>query len=115
MRPLRTVTVTITPLLGDIISQVVAVRAPIEIVARLDSRDRLELRLRILAPNLVLIGLRQDEGGAIALSLRNAIPRARLIALSYDARHGYLLGPHRGPTTLSDLSPEALIAAIRGF
>jgi DNA-binding NarL/FixJ family response regulator len=115
MRPLRTVTVTITPLLGDIISQVVAVRAPIEIVARLDRRDRLELRLQILVPNLVLIGLRQDEGGAVALSLCNALPRAKVIALSHDAHHAYLPVAHRHRTTLIDLSPKALIEAIRNF
>jgi DNA-binding NarL/FixJ family response regulator len=115
MRPLRTVTVAITPLLGDIISQVVALRAPIEIVARLDSRDRLELRLQILAPNLVLIGLPTDEGGAIALSLRNALPRAKVIALSHDGHHAYLPVPHHPRTKLIDLSPKALIEAIRGF
>src|SRR5690348_15679841 len=83
MRPLRTVTVAITRLLGDIISQVVAERAPIDIVARLDGRDQLALRLQSLAPDLVLIGLCEDEGGAIALSLGNALPRAKVIALSH--------------------------------
>ena len=115
MRPLRTVTVTITPLLGDIISQVVTVQAPIEIFARLDSRDRLELRLRILAPHLVLIGLRKDEDAAIALSLRNTLPRAKVIALSHDGHHAYLPVPDHPRTTLIDLSPKALIEAIRGF
>jgi DNA-binding NarL/FixJ family response regulator len=115
MRPLRTVTVAITPLLGDIITQVVAERAPINIVARLDSRDQLELRLQTLAPDLVLIGLRQDESGAIALSLRRAGPRAKVIALSHDGHHAYLPAPHRRRTTPIDLSPAALIEAIRGF
>jgi len=113
MRPLRTVTVAITPLLGDIINQVVAMRAPIEIVARLNHRDQLVVRLQTLAPDLVLIGLRQDEG--IALSLRNALPRARVIALSHDAHRAYLPLPHRNRTTLIDLSPVALIEAIRAF
>ena len=115
MRQLRTVTVTITPLLEDIISQVVADRAPIDIVARLDSRDQLALRLRTLAPDLVLIGLRQDESGAIASSLRNAAPRAKVIALSHDAHHAYLPAPHRRRTTLINLSLAALVEAIRGF
>ena len=114
MRPLRTVTVAITRLLGDIISQVVAERAPIDIVARLDGRDQLPLRLQSLAPDLVLIGLCEDEGGAIALSLGDALPRAKVIALSHDAHHAYLPVPHRHRTTLIDLSPKALIEAIRG-
>ena len=115
MQPLRTVTVAITPLLGDIISQIVGVRAPIEIVARLDNRDQLALRLRTLAPDLVLIGLGRDEGGAIGLSLRDALPRGKVIALSHDAHHAYLPVPQRHRTTVIDLSPEALIEAIRAF
>ena len=43
MRRVRTVAVTITPLLCDIISELVAERAPIDIVARLDSRYQLKL------------------------------------------------------------------------
>jgi DNA-binding NarL/FixJ family response regulator len=113
MEPLRTVTVAITPLLGDIINQAVAERAPIEIVARLDSRDQLAFRLQTLAPDLVLIGLGRDEGGAIGLSLRDALPRVKVIALSHDAHHAYLPAPQRHHTTLIDLSPEALIEAIQ--
>jgi DNA-binding NarL/FixJ family response regulator len=115
MRSLRVVTVTITPLLADIISQLVGERVPIDIVARLDSRDQLASRLQTLAPNLVLIGLDRDEGGTIALSLRDALPWARVIALSHDSRHAYLAVPPRRRATLIDLSPEALIEAIRGF
>jgi DNA-binding NarL/FixJ family response regulator len=113
MRPLRTVTVAITPLLGDIISQVVAERAPIDIVASLDSRDQLAPRLRTLAPDLVLIGLGEDEGGAITLSVHNVVPRAKVIALSHDGDHAYLPAPRRHGTKLIDLSPKALIEAIR--
>ena len=43
MRRVRTVAVTIPPLLCDIISELVAERAPIDIVARLDSRYQLKL------------------------------------------------------------------------
>jgi DNA-binding NarL/FixJ family response regulator len=115
MPPIRTVTVTITPLLCDIISQVAAERAPIDIVARLDNRGRLELRLQTLAPDLVLIGLCPGEDDSIALSFRNALPRAKVIALSHDIRHAYLHVSHRHGTVLNDLSLEALIEAIRGF
>jgi DNA-binding NarL/FixJ family response regulator len=115
MRPLRTVTVTITPLLGDIISQVVAEHAPIDVVSRLDSRDQLELRLPTLAPDLVLVGLRKGESGAIALALRSAVPRAKVVALSHDGHHAYLPAPRRHGTKLIDLSPTALIETIQGL
>lgn len=115
MRRIRTVTVSITPLAGDLISEVVAQLAPIDIVARLDSRDQLTLHLRTLGPDLVLIGLHQGEGDDIALFLRDALRRVKVIALSHDARHAYVHTPHRDRTVLTDMSPKALIEAIRGF
>jgi len=112
---IRTVTVAITPLLGDIINEVVAERAPIDIVARLDRSDRLELQLRALAPDLVLIGFCRDEDDGIALSLRSALPLTTVIAFSHDTRHAYVHVPNRPRIALIDMSPAALIEAIRGF
>lgn len=114
MRHIRTVTVAVTPLLCAIISQVVAESVLIDIVARLDRSDQLALRLQTLAPDLVIIGLCQDEGDGIVLSLRNALPRAKVIALSHDTRQAYLPGPDRHRSVLIELSPEALSEAIRG-
>lgn len=114
MRHIRTVTVAITPLLCNIISEVVAERAPIDIVARLDRSDHLALRLQTLAPDLVIIGLCKDEGDGIAISLCNALPWVKVIALSHDTRHAYLHASHCHRTMLTDMSPEALIEAIRG-
>ena len=115
MRHIRTVTVTIARLLGDLIHEVVAERAPIDIVARLDRSDQLVLRLQNLAPDLVLIGMSRDEGDGIPLAVRNSLPRAKVIALSHDTRRADLFGPHRHRTALIDMSPAALIEAIRGF
>src|SRR5947209_11223700 len=77
MRPLPTVTVPITPLLGDIISQVVAVRTPIQIVARLNSRDQLELRLQILAPNLVGSGFARTKAAPSRFLCATLFPAQR--------------------------------------
>jgi DNA-binding NarL/FixJ family response regulator len=115
MYRIRTVTVSITPLLSDIVSQVVAEHAPIDIIASLDRSEGLARRLQMLAPDLVLIGLSQSEGDGIALSLRDALPSTKIIALSYDARHAYLPMPKRRCSALIDMSPNALIEAIRGF
>ena len=48
-----------------LISAVVAELAPIDIVARLDRSDLLVLRLRMLAPDLVLIGLTAVKATAL--------------------------------------------------
>lgn len=115
MYRIRTVTVSITPLLSDIVGQVVVEHAPIDIVASLDRSEGLARRLQMLAPDLVLIGLCQGEGDGIALSLRDAFPWTKIIALSHDARHAYLSMPQRRCSALIDMSPNALIEAIRGF
>jgi len=115
MHRIRTATVSITALLGDIISQVVAEYAPIDIVARLDRSEELAVRLQSLAPDLILIGLCQGEADEIALFLCDALPLVNVIALSHDARHAYLPVPNHHRSALIDLSPNALIEAIRGF
>jgi hypothetical protein len=70
MRRIRKVAVRITAV--RMISQTIAERAPIDIVAGLDSRPvsivvKLTLRLQTLA-DLLLIGLCRSEGDGIALS-----------------------------------------------
>lgn len=115
MRHIRTVTVAITPLLCDIITEVVAEQAPIDIIARLDRSDEIAPRLQTLAPALVLMGLCRDEDDGLASSMRDVLPRARMIALSRDVRRAYLHAPHRDRAVLIDVSPGALIEAIRGF
>ena len=115
MGRIRTVTVSITPLMSDIISEVVAELAPIDIVAQLNRNDQLVLHLQMLAPALVLIGLGRGEGGDIARTLRNALPRAKVIVLSHDTRRVYLPGPDGHRSVLIELTLEALIEAIRGF
>lgn len=112
---IRTVTVAITPLMSDIISEVVAELAPIDIVAQLNRNDQLVLHLQMLAPALVLIGLGRGEGDDITRTLRNALPRVKVIALSHDTGHAYLPGPGGHRSALIELTPEALIEAIRGF
>lgn len=115
MRRIRAVIVTVSPLLRDIVSEVVAGRVPIDFVAALASRDRLEVSLRDLTPHLILIGLRRGEGCGVALALRSVFPCARVILLSHDARQADVHGPHHNPIALLDLSAEALTRAVLGF
>ena len=115
MQGIRTVTVSVTPLLSDIIKELVAEWAPIDIVARLASDDQLALHLQTLAPDLVLIGIGEKDGDSVVLSLDNDLHWARVIGLSHDARHAYLLEPHGRGATQFEMSPEALIEVIQGL
>jgi DNA-binding NarL/FixJ family response regulator len=104
--------VTIPPLFADIIRQALGGHVAIEIVAEIGRRNRLEERLRGLQPDLVLIGLRRGEADTVGLSILAALPRAKVIAFSSDARSAYVheVRPHR--IELQDFSMEALFTLL---
>src|SRR5262245_54175292 len=108
----RTVMVTMSPLLGDIIKQLTAGKFVLDIVAHLDSRISLGRKLRKIAPDLVLLGLRSHETDRIGRTLLTLIPTARVIAFSSDARLAYLheMRPHR--VAIMDVSARALAEVI---
>jgi hypothetical protein len=115
MAGIRTVVVTMSPLLSDIVEQSVIGHVVLDIVARLDLRNLIEERLQRLNPELVLIGLQPDETDEIGRALLSLVPTARVIAFSSDARHAYLhlMVAHR--VTLFNVAPPLLIEAIRGL
>jgi DNA-binding NarL/FixJ family response regulator len=104
--------VTIPPLLADIIRQALAGHVGIEIVAEISRRNRLHARLRALQPELVLIGLRRVEDDTIGRSILAALPRARVIALSNDARSAYVYEVRPYRTELQDFSMEVLFTLL---
>ena len=54
---IRTVLTTMSPLISDTLVQQIGGHVDLDIVAKIDTRDRLEERLRAIGPDLVLIGL----------------------------------------------------------
>jgi DNA-binding NarL/FixJ family response regulator len=109
---IRTALVTLSPLLSDIITQAVEAEIRLEVVAQVHSRDSLEERLSLIAPDLILIGLRVGETDAIAAAVLVAAPAAKVIAFSADSRHAYLHEMRAYQTTLINLTPAVLVEAI---
>jgi DNA-binding NarL/FixJ family response regulator len=109
----RAVIITMSPLLADIFRELLSPQVAIEVVAEIGHDGPLEQRLRALQPDLVLIGLRSGEADGIALSVVMALPHAKVIAFSSDARHAYVykMRPHR--TELNDVSKDALLAILK--
>ena len=103
-----------SPLVTDIIKQILIGHLRLDVVLEVNTRDFLEHRLQISAPDLVLVGLRASETDAVALSVLALLPAAKVIAFSGDARQAYVheMRPHRA--VLIDISRQALIDAIRG-
>src|SRR3954469_22065217 len=113
MRRLQTVAMTMSPLLVEIIQQSVNEHVDLNIVARFDNRNFIE-HLRAASPELVLVGLCPGETDEVGRRLLSVVPQARVILFSSDARHAYLheMVPRR--TALIEVSPPALIKAMRG-
>ncbi len=111
---IRTVTVTLSRLLGEIIEQVLSSRVELEVVARLDDWTALCARLQPLLPDLILVGLSSDDTDALAGSILECVPGAKVIAFTGDGRHAFLHEMRAHRAALIDVTPEALIAAIIG-
>jgi chemotaxis response regulator CheB len=109
----RVAIVTIPPLFGDILRQILAGQAAIEIVAQIDRRSGLRRRLRAARPDFILIGLRRGETDAVALSILTALPNAKVVAFSNDFHRVWIhqMQPHR--TEMHDFSLDAMIALLK--
>lgn len=114
MVSIRTALITMSPMLGDIITRAVAGNVVLDVVARLDGENATADRLRMLTPELILIGLSAHESDAVALAALAVAPTAKVIAFTADCRHAHLLEmrPHRA--LLIDVTPAALVDAILG-
>jgi chemotaxis response regulator CheB len=111
---IRTVVVTMPPLLTEIIEHSLIGRIVLHVVARFDNRDFSKETLRGMRPDLVLIGLRPGESDTVGRSLLALVPAAKVIAFSSDARHGYIHEMRAHRAAIINISPQALIEAILG-
>ena len=107
--------ITVSPMLRDLVTELMATHVNLDVVRELDTRDGLEEQLRALAPDLILIGLGRDERDDFGLSLVQLLPNAKVIAFSSDMRDAFVhrMQPHR--IALLDVSPQVLIDTILGF
>jgi DNA-binding NarL/FixJ family response regulator len=108
---MRLVTISLPPLLRDIITALVQDHAPVTILAQFTSR-RAAVRLALLAPDVVIVGLRLGESDAIGRKYLAQIPAAKIVAISSDGRNAFV---HEAPsrrTVLRGVSPQALVDAL---
>jgi DNA-binding NarL/FixJ family response regulator len=110
--PLRTLAVTISPLFCDIVTQSLTRRVPLEIIEQMKTRAGLEHGVVALAPDIILIGLVDNEDSAFALSLARLSPQATVVAFSSDLRRVHACREGCRPMLLVDASPDSLADAI---
>jgi chemotaxis response regulator CheB len=110
---LRTLVVTLSPLLRELVTSVLPSQISVDVVEVLQSREGVAERLRDLAPDLVLIGLLNGETDAIALPLLAALPSVRILVLAPNGEHAWLHQSHGRRVALSHLSVQALREAMQ--
>jgi chemotaxis response regulator CheB len=113
MAVLRTVVVTLSPLLRELVTNVLSPEIVIDVIEVLAARERLTERLPDLAPDLVLIGLLDAETDAVALPLLAASPSARILVLANNGEHAWLHESRGRHARLSDLSVHGLKEALQ--
>jgi DNA-binding NarL/FixJ family response regulator len=108
----RTVVVTMSPLLRDIIKALVTDVVTLDVVADFASRGEIAQDLALTRPDLILIGLEAGEKDEVGLNLLTQVPAAKVIAISNDGRDAYIHEMRPSHTVLSNVSPRDLVAAI---
>lgn len=108
----RTLLVTVSPLLAGLIVGVLEPHLRLDIIGSLDSRDGVAEQLRELAPALVIVGLIDSETDACALPMLNVLPAAEILVLATNGQHAWVheMRPHR--IALPDLSAATLVRAL---
>jgi chemotaxis response regulator CheB len=109
----RTLIVTVSPLLADLVKSVLQPHLFLDVVEVLTTRDRLMERLHDIAPDLVLLGLLNGEDDACAVPLLAALLSVRILVLAANGAHAWLYekGPHR--TALPQLAASDLIDTLK--
>ncbi len=112
MAGFRTLVVTVSPLLGEMILAVLLPHLPLEIVGILAMRQDMAAMLAQAAPDLLLLGLLENEPETIADSLLAMCPSMKILALAANGREAWLFEAGQTPLALPDLSVPALVSAL---
>ncbi len=112
MLAIRTLVVTVAPLLAELVIGVLAPYLRCDVVGVLDNREELAAHLAALAPDLVLLGLLAGETDASARALLAMLPTAKILALAPSGQHAWLHEMRPRRTTLADLSVTTLVTTL---
>ncbi len=112
MSGLRILKVTISPLLGELMVAVLAPHLLLDVVGIVETRDALATAVGAWAPDLLLLGLRDDEDCSAARAMLAMRPGMRVLAVAATGGRAWLLECQTPTLSLPGLSMAALIAAL---
>ena len=116
MAPTRVVLGTMPPLLGDIVRETLLRQTDFEILAEVDTRDRILPAVEQTSADVVIVGISAGGWSSLSSFLRDLLashPRLTIIALPSDGRSGYVYQLQPRTVAIDDISPASLVRAIR--
>jgi DNA-binding NarL/FixJ family response regulator len=113
LRRTRILLVEMPQILCDIIAAAVSGQGDLEMVGRLDNRRAILSKTSDTEADVVVIGLADSDLPQECLSLFEALPHVRVIGVAADGRRAFLYELRPLRTALGELSPDALVQAIR--
>lgn len=118
MSELTAIAVALSPIVSDLITSLLASRAPLALVARFGAREEAAAWLEAYAADLVVADAPADSADEIAASFLVLAPNATVLVLSDEGRIAKISALGIPPATLVDASveelAEAVLTSIRG-
>jgi DNA-binding NarL/FixJ family response regulator len=104
-------------LLGDIVRETLAGHPDVEVLADVVTPGEIVSAVQRTRANVAVVGISPADSCGLSGLIRELLaehPRLTIVALASDGRNGcvYQLEPHA--VAIADISPRALLQAIRG-
>ena len=112
MTELTTITVTLSPIVSDLIASLLAARAPVAVAERFNGRPAAEAWISLHRVDLIIVGATAEEAADVVGRFLALAPGATVLALSEDDRSARVRANATGERLLSDVSPDQLADAV---
>jgi hypothetical protein len=112
LRGIRIITAGMSPLLGDIVTQILAARWHIETITRLETCRDLTKGLAGMVVDLIVVGRDGGESETVTFDLLTTHPDVTVLELTADGRAVWLHRAAALPLALADFSPQEMIDAL---
>jgi len=116
--PTRVVLGTMPPLLGDIVRETLIHQTDLEVLAEVGTRGEIDFAVTSTRAHVAILGISPGDWGTLDVLLRQLLkshPQLRVIALASDGRSGYVYQLEPRTVAIADVSPAALVNAIRAM
>ncbi len=113
MEPIRVLLGPMPAMHRDILDETFAAQDDIVVVGHSTTTDALVDDVSTLAPHVTIVGAESAEWREDHLALLDIHPPRHLLLLANDARSASLFGLRVHQTELTELSPRAILSAVR--